>query len=360
MKTSKAIGVASLLTSLLGAPLPELADDEGDKKAQKRAPLKKVMLKRMKAASELPEDLALPGLVAIRAACQAGAFPSQGTGGHPVELRMRGYTAGSRATLEARVGNRRVAFKAYAENPSSEAALYEALAAAGLGGDSGVRVPPLLAWQRDLRVLVIGWLEGPTVEELVEDQQGERAGELGARWFQRMASVSVKIGPPVGAAHILGKTAKWAEALAKADRALGSEATALAGKLEHRLPKECVPRLVHGTLYARHILDLGDAPGVIDWQKFGQGPLELDAGIFLTTIWRIGLRKPSWSGEAARAEKAFRSGTKGLLDERAIGWHRAAMLLRLANKLTRRQDKADWSARAHFLLSEAARLVKTS
>src|ERR1041385_3725492 len=104
MKTSKAIGVASLLTSLRGAPLPELADDEGDKKAQKRAPLKKVMLKRMKAASELPEDLALPGLVAIRAACQAGAFPSQGTGGHPVELRMRGYTAGSRIRGPTEIG----------------------------------------------------------------------------------------------------------------------------------------------------------------------------------------------------------------------------------------------------------------
>ena len=59
----------------------------------------------------------------------------------------------------------------------------------------------------------------------------------------------------------------------------------------HRTELEHSPtRLVHGSFYARHILDTGDGPGVIDWQRFGQGPLEVDAGMFLATISRIALR----------------------------------------------------------------------
>ena len=46
-------------------------------------------------------------------------------------------------------------------------------------------VPPLLFWERELRVMVLGWLEGPTAQQLVESGQGERAGDLAARWLQR-------------------------------------------------------------------------------------------------------------------------------------------------------------------------------
>src|SRR5207247_691384 len=163
-----------------------------------------------------------------------GAIRVPGLGDGPVEFLLRGYTPGSRATFEARAGGRRVAVKAYAEDPAPEAALYEALAAAGLGGVSDVRVPPLLAWERDLRGL--------------------------------------------------------AESLARTQ------------------PKEGISRLVHGTLYARHIIDLGDGPGVIDWQRFGQGPVELDAGTFLGTVSRIGLLDKTRETEAMHAREAFLAG----------------------------------------------------
>src|SRR5439155_708466 len=85
-------------------------------------------------------------------------------------------------SLDVRVGQRRFAVKTFADDPAPEAALYQALGAAGLAGDSGARVPPLLAWDHDLRVLVIGWLEGPTTHDLVKQGQGRRAGELAAQW----------------------------------------------------------------------------------------------------------------------------------------------------------------------------------
>jgi len=76
-------------------------------------------------------------------------------------------------------------------------------------------------------------------------------------------------------------------------------------------------------------------------------------------VWRLGLRDPAAAPEAARAEQAFLAGTAGLLDERALAWHRAAALLRLAGKIyvvSRR--KADWRMRADALLSEAARVAE--
>jgi len=149
--------------------------------------------------------------------------------------------------------------------------------------------------------------------------------------------------------------------LGAADAALGATAKALAEKLARAQPKENGPRLVHGTLYDRHLLDLGDGAGagVIDWQRSGQGPLEIDAAMFLATIWRRGLRSPAVAAEAARAERTLLAGTAGLLDERALAWHRAAALLRLAGKVQLVSGrKPDWQARVQALVGEAARLAE--
>ena len=314
---------------------------------------------------DLPDDAALPGIVAMRA---LGVTRTLGLAREllasqlddaPVSMQLVGYSPGERATLEVRVAQRRLAVKAYAEDPTPEVVLYQALAAAGLAGDSGVRVPPLLAWDRDLRVLVIGWLEGATVHDLVKQGRGQRAGELAAQWVRCAASLPVRLGLPYGAAHILSGARDWVSLLREADPTLGDAATRLAASLAQVQPREDTPRLVHGTFYARHVLDLGDGPGVIDWQRFGQGPLELDAGMFLATVWRLGLDHEALAGEATRAVTALLEGTRGLLDERALAWHRAAALLRLASKVhVVKRRKTDWLARAHALLAEAARLAE--
>jgi aminoglycoside phosphotransferase (APT) family kinase protein len=303
---------------------------------------------------DLPDDPTLPGIIAIRARGLAGAIPALTLSDGPVELRMCGYTPGSRATIEVRAGNRRFAVKAYAEDPALEGTLYQALAAAGLAGTSGVRVPPLLAWERELRVLVIGWLDGTPVNQLVKDGQGERAGEVAASWLWRVASLPVKLGPAFGTGRTLYQAGKSVAALGAADHAIGTVAKAVAGMLARAQPREGAPRLVHGTLYARHVLDLGDGAGVIDWQRFGQGPVELDAGMFLATISRLRLRHPGAASEATRAEEAFLAGTRGLLDPCALAWYRAAALLHLASRLLKREPPAE----ARGLLDEALRFAE--
>jgi len=321
--------------------------------------LTKALVCGLSAISELPDDRLLPGLVAIRRAGLAPVLRPLELDGDSVTLAMRGYTEGSRVTLEVRAGPLHFAVKAYADDPWLEAELYGVLAAHGFAGDAPVRVPPLLAWDRELRVVAIGWLDGPTGKELIETGQGARAGELAARWVQRAASLPVKLGRPRGVAHILGKARNWVARLKETDPGLGAVALSLAAKLEQVQPEGDVPHLLHGTLYTRHVLDLGTGAGLIDWDGFGQGPLELDAGIFLASAWQLGLRREARAGETAKVEAAFLAGTAGLLNERALAWHRAAMLLRLANKISRRPSD-DGPARARALLAEAARLANAA
>ncbi len=322
--------------------------------------------------TELPRDPALPGLVAIRSAGLARAIPALGVEDGPVELILHAYKRGARAALEVRVGGRRLAVKAYARDPAPEAELYETLAAAGLApsgpgtglaGDSDVSVPALVAWDRDLRILVVGWLEGVTAKQLLRNGQGKRAGELAACWLRRATSLPVTLGPPFGAERRLQQAGEWVAALGAADPALGTAAAAVAASLARTAPKEGARRLVHGSLHDRNLLALGGGPGVIDWQRFGQGPAELDAGMFLGSIARHRLLRESLVGEATRAEEAFLAGTRGLLDERALAWHRAAALLRAAVRVCKelpRQKRRDWLARARALLGEAARLAEAS
>lgn len=305
----------------------------------------------MRPNEELPDDLALPGLAAIRARGLARAIPALGLQDGPVEFINRSHVPGSRITLEARAGSRHFAVKAYAGDPSNEATLYQALHDAGFAGSSECRAPPLLAWECELRMLVIGWLEGPSAEQLILSGQGARAGELAAKWLRRIASLPIKLGPPNGTENILARKRRQIAA----DLPLEMSSTAIARKLKRIQPKALVSHLVHGAFYSRHIIDLGDGPGVIDWKHFGQGPIELDAGIFLATLWGTRMRPEHPESEVARAEASFLSGMTGLLDEHALAWHRSAMLLRLASKLGQRQNEDDWFERAHALMKEAAR-----
>src|SRR5207244_7965082 len=99
----------------------------------------------MRPTAQLPDDPRLPGLVAIRDSGLARAIPAlgleEGGGAGGVELVLCGYHPGARATLEERVGPRRLAVRAFAADPAPEAALYQARGGAGRGGPSRARAP---------------------------------------------------------------------------------------------------------------------------------------------------------------------------------------------------------------------------
>src|SRR5204862_2446658 len=114
--------------------------------------------------------------------------------------------------------------------------------------------------------------------ELLSSRRGARAGELAGGWLRCAAALPVKAGLPLGAAHMVYNAGKEVVQLDAADRGLGSAARRLAGILTQTLPKNGSRRLVHGTFYARDVLDQGDGVGVIDWQRLGHGRAGLAAG----------------------------------------------------------------------------------
>ena len=341
------------LAAILGAlgAIPVFVTSTAEALVVEEASKQRQRLRDWRSLTGLPDDVALPAFAAIRAEGLARALPMLGLDDRPIEVALCGYTAGRRATLEVRCADRRIAVKAFAQSPEPEARLYLALA----GGCRGVHVPRLVSWDPELRVLATEWLEGPTLSSGIENGQGRRAGELAAMWLWRAPELPVGFGPHLGDESVLAKAGKWTEGLGAADGALGAVASAVARRLADTQPPARSAHLLHGSLYDRHVLDMGDGPGLIDWDCFGQGPAELDAAVFLSGVWRRGLR-PRRQSESVRAIETFLACARGLLDERALAWHEAATLLRLAHKKTRRPDR-DALAVAHRLLIEAARLV---
>ncbi len=103
------------------------------------------------------------------------------------------------------------------------------------------------------------------------------------------------------------------------------------------------------------MLDLGGGPGVIDWDSFKQGPLELDAGTLLGWLSRHTSGHPALAAAVAEAEAALLEGISGLTDEGALLWYRAAALVKFAVRLALR--KPDRRPRSATLLAEARHLL---
>src|SRR5207249_97854 len=83
-------------------------------------------------------------------------------------------------------------------------------------------------------------------------------GYTPGRWRGGRPSRPGKLGPPVGAADMVCNAGKEVVQLDAADHGLGAAARRLARMLTRTLPKNGPRRLVHGTFYARHVLDQGD------------------------------------------------------------------------------------------------------
>jgi len=308
----------------------------------------------------LPHDDALPAFAALRVQ-GLSAIEGLDWNGRPARMILRGYTPGDRGAIEVQVPDPagfRLAIKVYASDSAPEAVLYRMLRSAGLTTGRGVTVPRLVAWDRALNLLVLEWLEGRPLNEVAKDAP-ERAGELAARWIRVAARLPVRLGVPQNGARVLAESDRFLAMLEEGDRDLGAAGRALIETLQRHQPLERDAHLVHGTLYTRHLIDTASSgtaksgPGIIDWQRFGQGPLELDAGTFLATLWRSGLLRRRRTQDVERAERAFRAGTAGLLDERALAWHQAAALLRLAGRMLRRRTPE----KAGALVTRAERLA---
>ncbi len=304
----------------------------------------------------LPRDSKIPALEAVAERGLEAAVRAAGVEGAPTEIELLKYHPRTRCTFRLVVGGREVACKAYAHDPEPLVTLLGRLEGEGLASGNPPTVAPLVAFDPTLRLIVTAWLSGPTGKELISAGAGSRAGELAAAWLRAADRVEVDVGEQYGPSALLADTARRVEVLTGADETLGGLAAAELAALATDRPAERTRGVRHPSFKPSSILDLGEGPGLIDWDGFSQGAPELEAGMFLASLTRMaGGRRPR-GAELAEAERAFRAGVRDLLDLSAVSWYEAAALVKLAARLARRQPDRWWE-RAHRLLRRAESIL---
>jgi hypothetical protein len=306
----------------------------------------------------LPDDPGIPALRALAAVGFGQVLTRAGMSDEVEKVRLVSHQPG-RCTFEVTCGGRRVALKAYSPARAAALDLCEWLESEGLASGRPPTVPPIIARSHSLGLLVMGWLEGVSGRDLIQGGRATRAGELAAEWLRAESGLTVELGRRYGPDHALQEVARWARKIGRVDSELGAEASAVHAGLRAARPRNGYEGVRHGDFSPEHVLDLGDGPGVIDWDSFRRGALELDAARFLGGLsWLAGERSDRVV-PAAEAAASLHAGLDGLLDARAVAWYRAAVLVRLAKKLCREAPRPQhWRARARSLLAEARRATE--
>jgi len=179
-------------------------------------------------------------------------------------------------------------------------------------------------------LLVRRWIEGSSARELVVRGEGSRAGELAAAWLLAVSKLELDAGRLFGPERAVKDAGKSAATIAGADAALGRQAVAVAETMGARWPPDGRLAVSNGSFRPKHVLDLVNGPGVIDWDGFSRAALELDGGMFLAGLAQLVEERPEAAAGADAAAGAFRRRLGRLVKERALAWYEAGALLRLA------------------------------
>lgn len=159
---------------------------------------------------------------------------------------------------------------------------------------------------------------------------------------------------PYGAVPLLGDLARWCEAMTNADAVLGERAAVLRDRLHDNPPPRGRHGLLHDSFSVNHLLDLGNGPGVLDWDEPRHGPVELDAGAFLASLRRHAGQQPEHSAAAAAAAAGLLTTAGARLDRTALAWYRRAALVKHAKHAGKLQAPG-WRRVAEDLLAAAGR-----
>jgi len=147
-------------------------------------------------------------------------------------------------------------------------------------------------------------------EDLLEFDSGDLAGQ----WLDAAASVGTDGLERYGPQQMLPDLANWCAVISAADPALGAHAAELVRGLRDDPPSGRTQGLLQLSFSVNHLVDLGDGPGVLDWDGPRHGPLELGAGAFLATLVRLASQHPELSSDTAAAAAAPLAAADDLLE----------------------------------------------
>jgi Phosphotransferase enzyme family len=299
------------------------------------------------------EDPVLPALASGRHDMLAAALARVGLrGGYTVALLK--HHPGLRCTLAIAAGTDRYVVKLFADAATVLAlsAVHQVLAGVGLASGRGPSVPRLVGVDTDAALLVTEMYSACPATELIERGEPDRAGWLAAQWLRAAATLRVTLGDPYDPPHALEDVDRYVYTIGSAAGELGGRAGAVRDRLAADMPPPGHSDLRHGGFYLSHVFDLGDGPGVIDWDTFRQGPVEVDAGMLCAMAARWAVHRPDHAGAAQRAVGVFLDEVDDLVDPARLRWYWAAALLKFTSYLARRRPDG-WVLSAASLISDA-------
>ena len=262
----------------------------------------------------LPRDAALPALSLFDDGADIGRLRTLGIRGTVVARVPLGYHPGRRCTLRLVTDEAAYIVKVFARRAERVHTVLTALADADF---AAVRVPRVLGFDPDVQVLVTDEFPPATLEDLVAQGQGARAGTLAAAWITATQSADLQLGRPIDPLDSIAKHGRRADSFHDGD--LADRLRRVLSLLAPRLSTAAEGRvLLHGSFKLEHLHDCGDAVGPIDWDGYRQGPPEYDAATFLATAAGIASEHPEWAGAIAEARTAFLEGCGDGLDPSAL------------------------------------------
>jgi hypothetical protein len=306
------------------------------------------------AASNLPADDGIPALRASRRNELIGFLARCGLPEDHRRIQVLKHHRGSRCTMRVWSDRSSLLVKAYAQDPSDIAGVYRLLDERGLGTGRPPTASPFRGYDPSLHVIGLGWLEGLGGKTLLERGGGHLAGKLAAQWLLASRELDFDRAPVYEPATVVSWGRKWVGLLEPQQSDIGRRMRGICDLLEARPPRLWPESLRHGSYSASHVIDLGGGPGIVDWDSFRRGRLELDAGHYLAYLSRFAGGRTRLSDDCRSAAVSFRSSLEGAVENSDLAWFKAAALVRLAWYLCRRKPSR-WAKRATALLEEARR-----
>lgn len=274
-----------------------------------------------------PDD---PGIPALAAFAQCGVrqvLATAGVDGVFDGAQVVRHVSGSRLTMRVESDSGPLAVKAYRNSPQKIIAALNALESAGFAAEKGPSASRLVGCDRTLRFIVTSWFQAPNAKELVFANRGVRAGELAAHWLRATHECAIETGVAYAPADVIRHAHTRAAKVSLLQPELAPLLDEWVARLGSWLPDPGRSSLRHGSFSLRHIFDLGDGPGLIDWDSIKYGPAEIDAGTFLGKLSRGARKHPRLAAEAELAAESFGRGVGTIVDQKTLHWYEAASLL---------------------------------
>jgi hypothetical protein len=302
----------------------------------------------------LIKDPEIPALGSLHDGGLDGLFADFGLPTPVTDTKAVRYHRGSRCVFFACAGNQDFVAKAYAKDPSPLVAVLRELEEHGVAGGHAPKTARLLAFDLSRRILVWERLRGATCFELISDGSGAAAGRLAAMWIKSIQQVPIELGRPYSPDRVLRKGARYVRVIEAADARIARAAAHCLRVLSLRCPRVSGTGLRHGSFSVHHVLELEGGPATIDWDAFGQGPVELDVANFLMTLRRTAQLQPDLVDQVSRAREIFLNTLSGMTNPFCQAWYESAMLLKLARYYCHRRPP-NWREAAAEVVSISAR-----